>query len=69
MFWDNATEIVQSGALTATDLVTVYQNVAGGSAKRTHHALSFNAAQSNTIYGNSNTVQPPAICLIAQIKY
>ena len=29
----------------------------------------FNASQSNPIYGASNTVQPPAITLIAQIKY
>ena len=29
----------------------------------------FNASKSNPIYGASNTVQPPAITLIAQIKY
>lgn len=29
----------------------------------------FSANRSNNIYGNSNTVQPPACCLIAQIKY
>lgn len=31
--------------------------------------LSFSASASNSIYGSSNTVQPPACCLIAQIKY
>lgn len=31
--------------------------------------LVFNASESNPIYGNSNTVQPAAIRLIAQIKY
>ena len=29
----------------------------------------FNASKSNPIYGNSSTVQPPAIQLIPQIKY
>lgn len=29
----------------------------------------FSANRSNNIYGNSDTVQPPACCLIAQIKY
>lgn len=29
----------------------------------------FDASKSNTIYGNSVTVQPPAIALITQIKY
>ena len=29
----------------------------------------FNASLSNGIYGASNTVQPPAICLIPQIKF
>lgn len=32
-------------------------------------AVDFNAARSSAIYGASNTVQPPAIKLIAQIKY
>ena len=31
--------------------------------------FSFNAGSSNAIYGNSTTVQPPAIQLIPQIKY
>lgn len=32
-------------------------------------SLVFNAARSNSIYGASSTVQPPAITLIPQIKY
>lgn len=36
-----------------TDLSTVY----------------FDASGSNSIYGSSDTVQPPACCMIAQIKY
>lgn len=31
--------------------------------------LIFSASTSNSIYGSSDTVQPPACCLIAQIKY
>lgn len=31
--------------------------------------LTFNAANSNTVYGSSNTVQPPAINLIPLIRY
>lgn len=31
--------------------------------------VNFIASNSNVIYGNSNTVQPPAFALIPQIKY
>ena len=31
--------------------------------------FSFDASQSNSIYGSSDTVQPPSITLIAQIKF
>ena len=31
--------------------------------------FTFNAARSNPIYGASDTVQPPAIQLIPQIRY
>ena len=31
--------------------------------------ITFNASLSNSIYGSSNTVQPPALSLIPQIKY
>lgn len=31
--------------------------------------VSFSAQKSNAIYGASNTVQPPAIVLVPQIKY
>ena len=31
--------------------------------------VSFNASISNSVYGNSDTVQPPAITLIPQIKF
>ena len=35
----------------------------------TMEQLNMDASRSNSVYGNSNTVQPPACCLIAQIKY
>lgn len=31
--------------------------------------LVLNAANSNSLYGNSTTVQPPALSLVPQIKY
>ncbi len=31
--------------------------------------LFFSAAHSNPIYGKSNTVQPPALALVQQIKF
>ena len=31
--------------------------------------LKFDASKSNSIYGSSNTVQPPSICLIPQLRY
>lgn len=34
-----------------------------------HQGAAFAASRSNPIYGASDTVQPPAIALIAQIKY
>lgn len=35
----------------------------------TSNVIGFDANRANAIYGASNTVQPPAICLIPQIKY
>lgn len=42
-----------------------YQNAAGSE----WYKVNFNASDSEPIYGNSDTVQPPAICLIPQIKF
>lgn len=41
----------------------------GENGNTTVRTYTFNANRSSSIYGNSNTVQPPAIQLIAQIKY
>ena len=47
--------------------------VKGGSASDANpgvlNGLAFDASRSNPIYGKSNTVQPPSIVLIPQIKY
>lgn len=40
-----------------------------GSSAGSKKTLNFNAAGSNSIYGASDTVQPPALTLIPQIKY
>ena len=42
-----------------------YQSGSQGNTQK----ITIDAARSNPIYGRSETVQPPAICLIAQIKY
>ena len=46
-------------------------DLAAGSSGNTEKAgtTKFEAALSNVIYGNSDTVQPPAFALIPQIKY
>ena len=35
----------------------------------TYSRASLSLSSSNSVYGSSNTVQPPALCLIPQIKY
>lgn len=44
-------------------------NAASTTGRYTVSGVSIDASQSNSIYGNSTTVQPPAITLIPQIKY
>lgn len=46
-------------------LVQTTENVGAGG----HRDIAINASRSSQLYGASNTVQPPACCLIAQIKY
>lgn len=41
----------------------------GASGGASDYRIGFDASRSNPIYGASNTVQPPAITMIAQIKY
>ena len=41
----------------------------GGSDGGTAIQINFDASRSSSIYGASNTVQPPALALIPQIKF
>lgn len=55
------------GALYPT-LVGTSQNTSGASPGQ-YTGIAFDASRSNSIYGSSTTVQPPAINMIVQIKY
>ena len=48
-----------------TNKTTNYQSASTSAACN----LEFDASRSNAIYGSSDTVQPPALSLIPQIKY
>ena len=52
------------GAFQAINLSSNNQANASG-----YHGLSFNASWSNSIYGSSSTVQPPALTCLICIKY
>lgn len=67
LFWTGAKQ-----AAGAFSLNTTQKNVFSGGTITllpTISAILFNASNYNAIYGNSTTVQPPAIKLIPQIKY
>lgn len=55
-----------TGALTGTKKITSSDRAAGSGGGA--FSINFDASQSNNVYGASNTVQPPAIALIAQLK-
>ena len=57
LYAENGTE---SGGSPATEATVT---------ARSWQKLFINAAKSNSIYGASQTVQPPALSLIPQIKY
>lgn len=59
--------ITVNGAFTGSWVDSSGQTSGGGVYNRVH--LVVDASKSNAIYGASNTVQPPAIVLIPQIKY
>ena len=66
----NAVAVGWGGAFTAQGADARYFDNAQASAGAvTTHILTLNASGSSSIYGNSNTVQPPALSLIPQIKY
>lgn len=55
-----------SGAFTA---MTIYNYPVNVNDIAPGAQLTFDASRSNPVYGNSTTVQPPSVQLIAQIKY
>lgn len=59
--------ITVNGAFTGSWGDSQGQTSGGGGYNRVH--LVVDASKSNAIYGNSDTVQPPSIVLIPQIKY
>lgn len=45
------------------------RGVGGADVSSDFDGLNFKASYSNAIYGKSSTVQPPALLLMAQIKF
>ena len=61
------TSATKNGALRTT---SVNSDWTGGKTwQENTNAIYLNAADSNPIYGNSDTVQPSAFSLIPQVKY
>ena len=60
--------LVQSGALS-TKTAKKYGVTGSQSYSDWSDSIDFDASHSNPIYGASDTVQPPALSLVAQIKY
>lgn len=61
-----------TGAFSEMAQVSANKSAAGNSSSgwwNDNRNLKFNASKSNTIYGNSDTVQPPAIIVNYFIKY
>ena len=58
-----------SNALQGEGSATVVNGISGNSAGGRNDRVILDASKSATIYGSSNTVQPPAISLIPQIHY
>lgn len=58
----------QSGALTGNKISDI-ASLASGNPASCSGTLSIDPSQSNSVYGNSDTIQPPAIVLIPQMKY
>ncbi len=56
-----------SGAFTNYNSANITADGDGGG--WWYGGFNFDASKSNEIYDNSNTVQPPALQLIPQIKY
>ena len=57
------------GAFVKTSTSVRRVNGDTGGNYMTNTGINFDASKSNSIYGRSTTVQPPALTMIAQIKY
>lgn len=65
-----AVEPLASGALDGTEtLPNGYGITADVNMENKLRYIRFNASNSNAIYGTSNTVQPPSLQLIPQIRF
>ena len=60
-----SSECFRSSFKIDVDIQNYYEHTKNSAFAR----LNFNASQSNPIYGSSNTVQPPSITLIPQLRY
>lgn len=66
----NRIEILNTnGALYGSGSDRVLNGITGSSSTGKNQFLNLDARRSNSIYGNSSTVQPPAISLIPQIRF
>ena len=68
-FHMNALANYGAGAMTSRGANTRDYSLAEAPTSNTFVVLDLDASRSNPIYGSSDTVQPPAFTLIAQIKY
>lgn len=63
-------EAGQLGGAFYTGVTTTWFPVRGNNTDGTQHVgFGFSASRSNSIYGKSSTVQPPALCLLPCIRY
>ena len=49
--------------------VSIYFTTSGGNNQHTVAGFNIDASRSSSIYGQSSTVQPPALCLLPCIRY
>lgn len=49
--------------------VSLYMDTTGGETQNTVAGFNIDASRSSSIYGQSSTVQPPALCLLPCIRY
>lgn len=66
---DNDYTTFGSGAFATALKEKLNSQISGGNGNDGRMQVTFNAASSNIIYGQSDTVQPPALQLTPQIRY